>query len=263
MLAALAPGCLEDLAEPLACLPPPETPGAARACLDAVLKDSDAFDTQYCTTNPEVLSCYRDPARGCGCDDDCSQVEASCHPAPDCPPEVLAAHPTAKCRQFQPEDVGPFVSEGEQCLCGCEACLIICDGRGPIWSQVDFADPDTGISLTPAGLLTLDLRRHLPDVGKAGIYVRARGLTARATMDASDVYVPPTIYGVADDVNDPFVVGVLPPVMSDRFEGEILPTNQLLSWTQPSDKPTLMGFSNNLGTFSVYEIDCIVPFVVE
>lgn len=252
--------CLDDLSEPLECPAKPQISGSAATCLDLVADDLNAFDpTSYCMVKASAASCYRD-APTCDCGDECAS-EPACHPAPDCPAEILETYPTARCVQLAPEDIGPFQNEADQCLCGCEACITTCDGRGPVWSQLDLADENTGELLTPQGVLTIDLQRHLPDRGKAGIYVRARGLTAATGQNPSPA--PPTVLGVTDDANNPFTMGSLPSLMNDRFNAELYPADGPLTWDRRSDMPTLVGLSNNIGAFSVYEIDCIVPFVVE
>jgi len=236
--------------------------GAAAGCIGIISDDPNAFDPEtFCTVNPEALSCYREPTRTCACEDDCPVPEASCHPAPDCPAEVLAAYPTAKCIQLTRADIGPFQSESDQCLCGCEDCLLTCDGRGPLWTQLDVIDPDTGMNLTPSGVLTLDVQRHLPDTGRAGMFVRSRGVTAATSMNPNPL--PPDILGISESVADPFVIGALPILMSDRFEERLYPAAEPLSWSTRSDMPTLFAFSNTLGAFSLYEIDCVIPFIVE
>jgi hypothetical protein len=173
---------------------------------------------------------------------------------------VLARYPTAKCVQLEAEDIGPFQDESDQCLCGCEACLLTCDGRGPIWSQVDLVD-ESGTPVAPSGVLTLDVQRHLPTAGRAGLFVRARGLTSGTGQNPEPD--SPFVLTVADDLEEPAAIGQLPALMSDRFEAQLYPRDELLSWSAKGERPTLFAFSNDLGAFSLYEIDCVVPFVVE
>ncbi len=259
-VSVLGTACLEDLEEPLECVPPPERPGAATSCLTAVAEAATPFDERACVSDPELLSCYRDPAATCSCERDCEDTSPACHPAPDCPAEVLERYPTAQCFQFDPEDIGPFQSGEEQCLCGCETCLRTCDGKGPIWTQIDFLDPNTGELATPAGVLTLETQRHFPERGRGGVYVRARGLTASVGQD--EATEAPGVLAFGESLEQVTVMGQLPGLMSDRFDEALFPADDLLEWSDASNRPSLVAFNNAAQAYSLYEIDCVIPFVV-
>lgn len=251
--------CLDDLDEPLECIPGPTREGAAIGCVTLLSEGLDSFDAAGCVDEPDALACYRDPARGCSCDPaECfDDGAASCHPPPDCPSEVAALYPEAECVRFAAEDVGPFVDEREQCLCGCEQCIRVCDGKGPVWSQIDL-----DAAHYEAGTLLLDLQRQIPRSGRLGVYVRARGVSLTPATPGMAA-VPPRLYLFAGAVSDPpELLGELPAIMGDRFESAIFPDGELRALDSSEPAPLLLALGNEPGYFSLYELDCVVPFVV-
>jgi hypothetical protein len=254
VLGLSAASCLEDLDEPLECPAGPARQGAALGCVAQLAEGS--YNESGCIVDANGLGCYRDPAATCACGpSECDDDEPTCQPPPDCPAEVLAAYPGAQCERFAPEDVGLLADEADQCLCGCESCARVCDGKGPIWSQIDLVEAHYG-----AGPMTFDLQGHLASSGGFGVYVRARGIALSPQPGAEAE--PPVVLLFAGDVGDtPETLGRFPAIMSDRFESVIFPA-ELRSLGASMPDPLALAFYNAQQYFSLYEIDCVVPFVV-
>ncbi len=232
--------------------------GSAVTCINRVAELLDdggyPFDENNCTDHIDAFACYRGSDQPCTCNPDreCPQRD-DCHPAPNCPDEVIDRYPGARCIELTTEDIGPIAGPKEQCLCGCEACVTTCDGRGPIWSQIEGPVQDGN------GAFTFDLQRHLPSTGNVGFYVRGRGWTVAS--DANDPLAPfAALIGESDVLAS---VGQLPTMMDDRFEARLFPSDDLHRWSSPADRPALLVLVNNVNTFTHYEIDCVIPFIVD
>ena len=266
-------GCLEDLPEGATCPTAPVVEGAAFDCLGTIAAAFDAgfmLDQQnLCmVSDPSFSACYRGPS-GCECNTegtrDCVVVgeHEACFPNGDCPLKVREQFPDARCVSLQPDDIGPSQREPEQCLCGCEQCMSVCDGRGPVWSQFELI-ADGGYA-DEKGVLYFDIRRHMPSKGRLGIYLRARG-TSWGLPGLPDG--PPWLaVGPADVPPDPeqVPIWVLPRDLDDRFEEVVLPApaDQVYTWSNADTKPGIMGIFAGSNTITLMEIDCIVPFVIE
>jgi hypothetical protein len=267
---ASASGCLDDLPEPARCPAVANVEGSVDACIDAITQASMngwmPDPANLCTHEEEFTACYRGPG-GCACNTDeegCRTADDSeaCFPSGDCPPRVRDQYPNARCVTLSSDDIGPGVQEPEQCLCGCEFCMSVCDGRGPIWSQLEYWTQATGYA-DPKGTLTFDVRRHVSTKGRLGVYIRARG-TAVGAMEG----IGPPIVGVvpADQpLEDGALLGALPSFLDNGFQEVVVPSAQadLYAWENGDAKPGILLMLGGINTLTLMEIDCIVPFVVE
>jgi hypothetical protein len=270
MAAALAlGGCLEDLPQAQLCPEAPARSGEAAACAEAIgaaVMNGYQFDlTDACLLDVESFtSCYRGPG-GCACDErECTPPGAvdACFPQSDCPPLVRLHHPEARCVTLGRDDIGRGATEAEQCLCGCEACLGVCDGRGPVWGQVEAFDLQTNQYLDPQGFLYFDVLRSMPNKGRMGVYLRARGFATQVMNLESG---PPFVGVVPSDGSMGSWALPLPPLLADGFEELVLASQpeDLYAWDSDADKPSILGVAAGINTLTLMEIDCVIPFFIE
>jgi hypothetical protein len=267
------PGCLGELPEAEQCPSPAAVQGKAVDCLDvaraAILDGSYVLDpANLCLIEDAFNSCYRGSA-GCSCNaGECLEADDSnaCFPRDDCPPRIRELYPEAECKQLSADDIGPQLTEADQCLCGCESCIQVCDGRGPVWTQVETIDA-MNMSTDPGGLLLFDVRRHMPSRGKLGLYVRARGFAfdlRNSEQKAANAPVSPPFVSIAPaEGGGTEIWETLPQELDDRFEEVVLPRNvEPYSWDNDDERPGLLVLSAGWNTATMMEIDCIVPFVI-
>ncbi|MEZ4439218.1 MAG: hypothetical protein R3B72_09020 [Polyangiaceae bacterium] len=246
---ALAPttACFGPLPEALTC--PPAAKVKAGNCLP-VLENPPMG-----CFGSEALSCL---GGGRLCDAeaavDCPAEEASCFPDGDCPDAVVeAVGDGATCARIPRSDFG-FEDFPDQfaCVCGAPGCGSICDGVGPI----------VGLSTNEGyGGLVMTLGDLVPDSGRLGLYVRLRGLGSATVVVLTGPF----------DAPDP--VGAAYPVAltsAEEFSEVIYYQEKSVgiepySWWGPQDKPygvgIIAGSTMELVT-SLYEVDCVIPFVV-
>ena len=241
--------CLEDLPSPLTC--PPAAVNEAQDCAPAVMAPSG-----NCYGATEV-ACLRggEVVPTCDCQSgECPAEEAACFPAGSCPQAVLdrAGEDTA-CVRLSGDDIGSGLENDFQCLCGCTSCASVCDGYGTIYATV-------GSSTTARGFL-VNLGASIPDRGRLGVYMRVRGLpnfAANVLMgNPLDFNATGNVYVTSENTGD-FVDVVyfdVPTVGTPPHE-----------WTTSEAKPTAILFTPlPLGpeqpSFTMAEIDCIIPFV--
>ena len=261
----VAASCLDDLPAANDCPTPAVVDGRVEDCVTALgtwfANHESEFDpTDGCLDDPEYLGCYRGK-RDCACGSGECKVDAdACYPPGDCPTAVRERFPSAECVRLSADDVGPELDEAEQCLCGCEDCITVCDGKGPVWSQVEIEKQFGEGVVDPKGFLWLSISRLMPASGRLGVYVRARGRSFEfGEVQASDSYLlafPQEQLG-----GDPRLIELLPRDMSDRFEELVLPERSEYAWTSNDDRPGSIVIGAAVNATTIVEIDCIVPFV--
>ena len=257
-------GCLQDLSEPATCPAPPVVEGNVRDCFDAIMAANDAGQidvdgSDLCLNRAPLAACYRGPS---GCEfngaRDCLSPEdhEACFPSGDCPAKVREQFPDARCVSLVAEDIGRGLAEPEQCLCGCELCMSVCDGRGPVWAQIEIFTEDA--FRDPRGYLSFDVVRHMPESGKLGVYVRARGLV---TAGGSPAYLAV----MREAEQEPAAFWFMPFDLNDRFEEVLLPPagQEVYAWGNSASKPSWVFMGAGVNSLTLMEIDCVVPFVIE
>jgi hypothetical protein len=256
--------CLQDLPGPIDCPPAGAVEGRVEECVTALSAWFQTHDPDLensCLDQPDYLGCYRGE-RDCACGSgECPVAEDACYPPGDCPPAVRERFPSAECMRLSPDDVGPELSEPEQCLCGCEECITVCDGKGPVWAQIELANLAGDGVVDPKGFLLLSISRLMPASGRLGVYMRARGRSYEfSEVQAGDSYLvsyPQEQLGIGD----PRLIESLPRDMNDRFEELVLPQRTEYAWTSNDDRPGSIVIGSAVNAFTVLEIDCVVPFV--
>jgi hypothetical protein len=199
--------------------------------------------------------------------DECPLSEATCFPAPDCPPEVTAVAPHARCTQVTADDIGDFglVDPVSNCTCGCTECLSVCDGRGPTFGVALNGDGALGAEDFFIPFTRID--RLMPNAGRFGLYVRLRGLSPLVLqVFKGDVDGDPEGLVTLRSAIVPASVGsdYGAQVLFEEFlEGGLETTP--IQWTEAADRPSLLAFFPPLDRrgHTLVQIDCIVPFVVE
>ena len=194
----------------------------------------------------------------CDCESgECPAGPDACFPDGDCPAAVIAvAGPEARCRRVEPEQIGGGLPESYQCLCGCSACISVCDGYGPV---VGAYVP--GFKAESFVIPWLDIRDRAPHAGRLGIYLRVRGLAnvwvmaGRSATNSLNDFEPVVDYRVPTPLSYDYVEHVL---FDQVFLG-----NPAYSWTTADAAPTTItvaaGLSDGLA-LSLFELDCVVPF---
>lgn len=261
---AVVGSCLDDLAEPSDCPTPARIEGRVEDCIAAFgdwLGSNEIDFENSCLGDPSYMGCYRGN-RDCSCNpNECKASEDACYPPGDCPPAVRERFPSAECVRLSADDVGPELTEPEQCLCGCEECITVCDGKGPVWSQVELYNPYTDDVYDKKGYLWLSIARLMPASGRLGVYVRARGRVFELPeATAGEVYLfayPQEQLGEGM----PAFIEQLPRDMADSFEELVLPEVSDYSWKTNDERPGSIVVSAALNAATMLEIDCIVPFV--
>jgi hypothetical protein len=268
----VTPGCLGELPAAAQCPSAAQTEGRAADCIGSVIEASQngyMFDlSNLCLHEDAFNSCYR--PGGCACAaDECLDADDSdaCFPDDDCPPQVTELYPNATCKQLSADDIGPQLTETDQCLCGCERCMQVCDGRGPVWNQLEFIGP-MGNPTDPKGVLLFDVRRHMPAKGTLGLYIRARGLASDVRTPeqkgANAPLSPPYVAIVAAEGGDAVGWDTLPAEIDERFEELVLPRSvaEPYTWDSDDQRPGLLYFIPGMNTATTIEIDCIIPFII-
>lgn len=260
LLALECAACLDDLPPPTAC-PPPAVHEAGDCTSIFAVKEPNCISDHGNAVQREA--CLAGPRASCACGaDECPAASSACYPDGDCPLEVIeAAGPEARCIRFAPEDFGfGVVSDATQCMCGCARCASVCDGQGPIVGVLADENPTYA---APA----MNLGRHLPDKGRVGIYVRARGVSNLPIGVFSGDYVndpenlePRSVYLMTTALDD-FTEQVF---FGPDFIGNKLP----YAWSDEAGKPTTLVLFNQQPEpgaepiLTFYELDCVVPFFV-
>ena len=253
--------CLADLDTALEC--PPSTKHPSEACEPALADVGDPGCFTYREDAPKYYECLAGHRETCDCTPgECPADDAACYPPGDCPPEVReVAGPDAKCIRLQPDDFGyGGVPQFSQCLCGCFACASVCDGVGPVFGVRDPGIVDGNLTYNPP---IIDIERYMPVTGTLGYYVRARGISNANLI---------TIYGDVHAEEPTFSGYVMTTPLDDFgeqvfYKGGFVGTGDPYSWTDESQKPKILELVLGGGTvddpqLALYEIDCIIPFVV-
>lgn len=252
--------CLPDLDEPAACPTPATEP--LGDCSDAaiVAPGVGCFD-------PMQIACLR---ADCACTPAaCPDDEAACFPDRDCPPLVRdeIGVSDAVCRRLDPAAIGipEALDPSLHCTCGCADCMSVCDGRGPVFA-VRFRKGMPGLVPIPP----MVIEGLMPDAGRLGIYVRARGmgglLVAPFTGDP-EVLESWQVVGEGDGLN---LMSLQP---RDTFGERVFYrtiNGDVYAWDRPEDKPTVLLLTgveidpddpDEPETRDLFvEIDCVVPF---
>jgi hypothetical protein len=229
--------CLPDLPPAAQC--PPDAKQASNACAPQI-QSSTLAGGCVATDDPNARAC-------CGCNANaCPTSAAACYPDGDCPRAVNdQTHLPTTCRRLVPEAF-------QGCVCGCAACLSVCDGVGPV---IAMHVPDSPSAAAAA--LAVQLPQPIASSGRLGVYVRLRGegglvldvgggafgqLFSRADL------LRPVPSSSGTEFKDVIV-------WEPRADGGGWP-----AWHTANDAPTSMVFAVPAGRTNL-EIDCIVPFV--
>jgi len=243
---------MQDLPAPTEC--PPEPKQKATSCADAL-----ATAMPGCLTDdPARVACLTGPRADCRClGTDCPVPAGSCYPDGDCPAAVAKRDADAICTRLAPEDIGLDQPSASMCLCRCAGCAAVCDGIGPVMGFLSGSD------VVPFPMV-FDIGAKMPDRGSLGIYLRVRGLAnvgvaiATGDIDHFDLLDWQPGYFVLTPPGTEFVEHVL---YADEFLH-----GPAYSWTQPKDKPTVIALAASFGkddeNLALFELDCLVPFVV-
>jgi hypothetical protein len=257
-LAACLGGCVEELPEPAECPAPAQVPEGDCSTIEPPLTGC---------LPPEEHACLAGPRSSCACGaDECPSTPDACYPPGDCPPEVTAAAPGARCLTIDEEHVGDFgvLPPGDRCTCGCTRCMSVCDGKGPTFGATIVGDGSLDREDVIMPLVRLD--DLLPASGRLGFYVRLRGTAGTI------------LYVYRGDPFDPGEIvelgtGVLSAVPGRGFTSQVVYQELVgaggvpapLTWDTPEEKPSLMILLPNVNTSGplLVEIDCIVPFTTD
>lgn len=217
---------------------------------------------------PDQIQCLSGARHSCDCGvDECPDNRRTCYPAGDCPEAVrLAAGDRAVCLRPEPSDLRSVLERTDQCICGCEECLLRCDGFGPVfgpttddsWGLPDFVVPTVGVGAA------------LPDRGRMGVYVRMRGLAyVVALLMRGDPAVPTSLEQLYydGDPGQPALYTLSGPFSSEFVEhlwfDQSFIERSAYRWEDPSGKPELIAIATgDSAGGALFEIDCIVPFYV-
>ena len=255
-LAALpVPGCLDDLPPTATC--PGEAQRALGDCTPAI-QTVLAENMTRCFRVDE-MECITGPRTKCSCvSDECPAPEPECWPGRDCPTVVFdKTGPEARCYHFDPGDIGASLVEESQCLCGCAGCAAVCDGTGPGLGALTVEGQEQ--QFAP---VVFDLGTRLPRQGKLGIYGRVRGLANFVIVAIrGDINVP-------DELEYLHSYAFLTPLQNEFSEQAVV--DQLLigpayEWDGYDGRPNLLVLFPQLsdkGGLSLFELDCLVPFVM-
>jgi hypothetical protein len=250
---ATAPAsCIEDLPAATHC--PPEPKRHATSCADAL-----TFAKPGCLTDdPTQVACLTGPRDTCRCtSSDCPVRNTACYPDGDCPATVTERAASAVCKRLAPEDIGLDQPSETMCLCGCAGCAAVCDGVGPVMGIFT----GSGVEKFP---VLFDIKSKMPDRGTFGMYLRVRGLANVSVLVGT---------GDIDDFeNIHWVPGyfVLTPPGTDYVEHVLYDDDFIhgpaYTWTSAADKPAVIAlaasFDDTEENLALFELDCLVPFVV-
>lgn len=255
--------CLSDIGEATSC--PPAAQHTAEACTKAL----EEKELQGCFTyegldSPSYYECLSGPRSTCDCTPgECPTDDAACFPPGDCPPEVKKVAPNAQCLRLQDDDFGMGGPQISQCLCGCFACVSVCDGKGPVFGVLDPGELPGHVFTYQSPVI--DLERYMPSHGSIGYYIRARGI--------SNVQVV-TVAGDITDEKKAIFSGYYMTTPLDNFgdqvfyKDSVVDTDTPYTWTSEADKPKILelalagGATEDNPQLAIYEIDCIIPFLV-
>jgi len=254
-LAALpVPGCLDDLPPTATC--PGEAERSLGDCTPAI--QTVLAENMTRCFRVEEMECITGPRTKCSCvSDECPAPEPECWPGRDCPALVFEkGGPEARCYHLDPGDIGASFDEQQQCLCGCAGCAAVCDGKGPALGALTLDDNQQFFPVV------FDLGTRLPRQGKLGIYGRMRGLAnfvivaMRGDINVWEELVPLHYYAfltpLQNDFDEQAIVDqpfVAPAYEWGGYDGR---PNLLVLFPQLSDE----------GGLSLFELDCLVPFVM-
>lgn len=274
-VALISSGCLQDLPEPLSCPPEPVVVSGIdnATCAQRLVTDAGNDLSIYyeCAFQPAYTGCYR-PNDPCDCNKgECPEPDAMCYPEEDCPVLVEQSYgeEDATCLRLHPDDLSnELEGPAGQCLCGCRSCAIQCDGRGAMWSLIQAFDQDMNRYGPAGGIILWDIERDMPDQGRVGFYVRARGTSGFLVGGSIGLYAADTWAAVLEAV----AMGIeAPPVdygeqllrdWNDDFSEELYPKlrSEAYSWEDAGRRPKMLiiypGVSGTL-----LEIDCLFPVV--
>jgi hypothetical protein len=245
--------CIDDLPDALSC-----PPSAQRVGTDCLPTLEHLKNAGRCLADDE-MSCLSGARPSCACQGvnrECPTPEPTCFPDGDCPQLVHSlAGDGVHCLRIDADKIGAGLSSAEQCLCGCAGCVSVCDGRGPIYGILN--DGTFQDFMTP---LALDIADRMPSSGLLGVYVRVRGF-ANAIVGVA----------VKNEVRHLYylTLPVAPDFVEQAFTKNPFFDPDGYSWTREEDKPTALVVvplpldpSQFEVSVSLFELDCIVPFVL-
>jgi hypothetical protein len=251
-------GCLDELPPPLEC------PGEAHVAADSCTEIEPPL---LGCLPPKQHACYAGPRTSCACQEGECGTGPACFPQGNCPPDVgSAAGDAARCLSLGEADAGGFglVNEGYFCTCGCIDCIRACDGKGPTFGA---ARGDDGV-LTGDDIIFPFLRvdTRVPERGQLGVYLRIR---------SSDTLVLWVFGGDPDGATTELTIlrTALVPESSDGAFSTIVAYEELLdiegraaplTWESETGRPSLITIiPPSAGGAILFEVDCVVPFVVD
>ena len=260
-IALTAVACIDDLAAPTAC--PAEPKHAGKSCADAITDPPlgcMSYDFAAKVETPERVECLTGPRATCRCTSkDCPPKAGACNPDGDCPKAVRDEAPEASCKRLLPEAVGADLPTDSMCMCMCAGCAAVCDGVGPVIGVSTEKD------VQPAPVL-FEFGDRMPASGRLGLYMRIRGLAntrvvlfkgPTAKLDELQV-IPDPSYVTLNELGNEFVEQIL---FSDEFLGV-----HAYTWKTAADKPTAAAVFPTIDQdgpgLALFELDCLVPFVV-
>jgi hypothetical protein len=217
-----------------------------------------------------ALSCVTGEATpDCSCSDDQCAGARSCIEDGECPPAVLAVAPDAVCPALEEgnitwyDDIDDPSATAGRCTCRCTRCALRCDGKGYILGAYqDGAGPDglQGLNVDLGSLA-------LPQSGKLGFYVRARGqgtlIALLGTTPLPDVsFVSACGIPFFDDFTELLTDSVASGCQAIPGFG-----SSPYQWQRIEDVPAYGNFvltsgSSDDASGGIVEIDCVVPYII-
>lgn len=247
-------GCLDDLPAPTTC--PAGAQSASADCLGTI-QQVFASPEPRCFTVSEMRCLSGD--RPCTClSDECPVPDDACYPPPDCPAKVREeAAPDASCVRLAPAQIGAGFPSEYQCLCGCSGCAAVCDGRGPVLGVLDDGFMGEFDFIPPI----FEIGDEMPDSGALGVYLRVRGLANTSLLVLrGDLGAPELLqqHLILTPLTPDFVEHV---VYDQDFIGV-----EAYRWDSADRKPEFLVLTLDATpeepNGALYELDCLVPFVV-
>lgn len=252
--------CLPDLDEPAVCPTPAVEPLGDCDGVAVVTPQVGCYD-------PAQIACLRPD---CSCRPDaCPTDEGACYPDGDCPPLVRdeIGVSDAVCRRLEPDSIGipEALDPAFHCTCGCADCMSVCDGRGPVFA-VRLRKGMPGLVPIPP----MNIEGLMPDAGRLGVYVRARGIGALLVAPFTG---DPDVLDTWQVVDEGGGLNIMTLQPRDTFGERVFfrtINGEPYSWDGPEDKPTVLLLTgleldpedpNEEDVRDLFvEIDCVVPF---
>ena len=242
-LSLFADACISDLPAPITC--PPKEQRAATDCSAIGVASFVGCPDQPPFAQP-YAQCLTGPRQSCACTgNECPADRSACYPASDCPAAVVAiAGKEARCIRLAPEDLA---LGGPNCVCGCASCASVCDGVGPV---IVARVPQNAGEQAVGVLLVQTLSHYLPDQGRLGVYIRARGITSQAVEVGGGKIAMPFARPLQ-----------MASANAGTFGEQVLFEKGWPDWTTRAEAPTTLAIVTQPGP-TLTEIDCVIPFFV-